>query len=150
MLKLSYILTYCVLLAPYCQSLNIEVVKKSGSCPKLPHPLDKASYKGKVIHPGMFLDTKNPIPKLDFELPACKATEFSYPDPTDLITIGTDNTTYIVLYGCKFFKSSNNYIEYGHVLTSEKGPNPVDDKAIREIFNKNKLSLKQFAPECKQ
>ncbi|XP_030386187.1 uncharacterized protein LOC115633001 isoform X2 [Scaptodrosophila lebanonensis] len=131
MLKLSYILTYCVLLAPYCQSLNIEVVKKSGSCPKLPHPLDKASYKGKVIHPGMFLDTKNPIPKLDFELPAY-------------------NTTYIVLYGCKFFKSSNNYIEYGHVLTSEKGPNPVDDKAIREIFNKNKLSLKQFAPECKQ
>ncbi|XP_030386149.1 uncharacterized protein LOC115632978 [Scaptodrosophila lebanonensis] len=148
MLQLSYVLVYCALLAPYyAYSQSESEVFKPGPCPKLPHPLPKATLKDKIFMVGIFTNGKSL--RGSPNLTPCKLIDFRNPEGYTLI--GTDNKSYFLFYVC----TENNVdgkkfnFEIATAFVVPKGPDPGTDKRIREALDKNKLGLKEWFPFCK-
>ncbi|XP_030386174.1 uncharacterized protein LOC115632992 [Scaptodrosophila lebanonensis] len=149
MLQLSYVLVYCVLLAPYNAYAQSESeLLKLGPCPKLPHPLPKPSFKEKISFVGVFTDIKSIPPGSGVNTTVCERKDFQ--NSKDLTLIGTDNKTYYLLYSCIEinFLLGRTHFEAATAFVVPKGPDPGTDKRFREALDKNRLSLKYWVNLC--
>ncbi|XP_030386125.1 uncharacterized protein LOC115632964 [Scaptodrosophila lebanonensis] len=150
MLKLNYFLFVCVLLAPYCTCVApFGQYVTVPECPKITTS-PQITYKGKMTFIGAYVNMKKPPPQNSIP-PSMFCIEVDFPPKNTGEewgkVLGTDNKSFIVYYECTAIdKKAFSYSAY--VFSKTKSRDPAIEKAVKEIFDKNKLSFKDFIYVC--